>query len=215
MLVDVSKGRGQDYSTFTIIDVTSRPFKQVATYRNNTISPLLFPDIIVYMAKYYNESIVVIESNDSGQVVCNGVYYELEYENTFVESAVKKDGIGATMTKKTKRIGCSNMKDLLEQGGLEICDADSILELSTFVPKGSSYEADKGYHDDMVMNLVMFGWFVSTDAFGDIDSTSLKEMLYQDRKSIEDDLLDFGFHNTGQSDEYNDMIEQQQAWRNL
>ena len=215
MLVDVSKGRGQDYSTFTIIDVTSRPFRQVATYRNNTISPLLFPDIIVYMAKYYNESIVVIESNDSGQVVCNGVYYELEYENTFVESAIKKDGIGATMTKKTKPIGCSNRKDLLEQGGLEICDADSILELSTFVPKGSSYEADKGYHDDMVMNLVMFGWFVSTDAFGDIDSTSLKEMLYQDRKSIEDDLLDFGFHNTGQSSEYDSMIEDQQAWRNL
>ena len=215
MLVDVSKGRGQDYSTFTIIDVTSRPFRQVATYRNNTISPLLFPDIIVYMAKYYNESIVVIENNDSGQVVCNGVYYELEYENTFVESAIKKDGIGATMTKTTKRIGCSNMKDLLEQGGLEICDADSILELSTFVPKGSSYEADKGYHDDMVMNLVMFGWFVSTDAFGDIDSTSLKEMLYQDRKSIEDDLLDFGFHNTGQSSEYDSMIEDQQAWRNL
>jgi hypothetical protein len=107
------------------------------------------------------------------------------------------------------------MKDLLEQGGLEICDADTILELSTFIPKGASYEADKGYHDDMVMNLVMFGWFVSTEAFGDIDSTTLKDMLYKDRESMEDDMLDFGFHNTGGTDEYQDMIDSQRAWRNL
>ena len=215
MMVDVSKGRGQDYSTFTVVDMSSRPFKQVATFRNNIISPLLFPDIIVHTANYYNEAIVVIESNDAGQVVCNGVYYELEYENTFVESAIKKGGIGVTMTKKIKRMGCSNMKDLIEQSGLEIIDADTILELSTFVPKGASYEADKGFHDDMVMNLVMFGWFVSTEAFGDIDDISLKEMLYKDRESMEDDLLDFGFHNTGQSNEYQDKIDELRAWRDL
>jgi len=215
MMVDVSKGRGQDYSTFTVVDMSSRPFKQVATFRNNIISPLLFPDIIVHTANYYNEAIVVIESNDAGQVVCNGVYYELEYENTFVESAIKKGGIGVTMTKKIKRMGCSNMKDLIEQSGLEIIDADTILELSTFVPKGASYEADKGFHDDMVMNLVMFGWFVSTEAFGDIDDISLKEMLYKDRESMEDDLLDFGFHSTGQSNEYQDKIDELRAWRDL
>jgi hypothetical protein len=215
MMVDVSKGRGQDYSTFTIVDMTSRPFKQVATFRDNLISPLLFPDVIVHTANYYNEAIVVIESNDAGQVVCNGVYYELEYENTFVESAIKKGGIGCTMTKKIKRMGCSNMKDLLEQNGLEIVDADTILELSTFVPRGNSYEADKGFHDDMVMNLVMFGWFVSTEAFGDVDEISLKDMLYQDKKAVEDDMLDFGFHNTGQSNEYQDMIDSQRQWRDL
>ena len=94
-------------------------------------------------------------------------------------------------------------------------DADTILELSTFVPRGSSYEADKGFHDDMVMNLVMFGWFVSTEAFGDVDEMSLKDMLYKDRKAMEDDLLDFGFHNTGQTNEYQDIMERQRAWRDL
>ena len=215
MTVDVSKGRGQDYSTFSIIDMSSRPFKQVATFRDNLISPLLFPDIIVHTANYYNEAIVVIESNDAGQVVCNGVYYELEYENTFVESAIKKGGIGVTMTKKIKRVGCSNMKDLIEQGGLELVDANTILELSTFIPKGSSYEADKGSHDDMVMNLVMFSWFVSTDAFGDVDEISLKDMLYKDREAMEDDLLDFGFHNTGHGNDHLDKIAELKAWRDL
>ena len=215
MVIDVSKGRGQDYSTFTIIDMTSRPFKQVATFRDNLISPLLFPDIIVHSANRYNKAIVVIENNDTGQVVCNGVYYDLEYENTFVESAVKKGGIGVTMTKKIKRMGCSNMKDLLEQGGLEINDPDTILELSTFVPRGNSYEADRGFHDDMVMNLVLFSWFVSTDAFGDIDDISLKEMLYKDRQAIEDDLDDFAFHNDGLTNEYQDMLDQKKAWTEL
>lgn len=216
MTVDVSKGRGQDYSTFTVFDISSKPFKQVCTYRNNMISPLLLPDLIVHTAQQYNEAVVVIESNDAGQVVCNGVYYDLEYENTFVESAISSDGIGCTMTRKTKRIGCSNMKDLLEQSGLEVCDIDTITELTSFVPKGSSYEADKGCHDDMVMNLVMFSWFVSTDAFGDIDDISLKEMLYKDRELSEDEMLDFGFMtNNGRDDEYMDMIEQQRAWKDL
>ena len=180
------------------------------------ISPLLLPDLIVHTAQQYNEAVVVIESNDAGQVVCNGVYYDLEYENTFVESAISSDGIGCTMTRKTKRIGCSNMKDLLEQSGLEVCDIDTITELTSFVPKGSSYEADKGCHDDMVMNLVMFSWFVSTDAFGDIDDISLKEMLYKDRELSEDEMLDFGFMtNNGRDDEYMDMIEQQRAWKDL
>jgi hypothetical protein len=216
MAVDVSKGRGQDYSTFTVFDVTSRPFKQVCTYRNNMISPLLFPDLIVWTAKLYNNCIVLIESNDVGQVVCNGVYYDLEYENTFVESSIKSDGIGVTMNKKIKRIGCSNLKDIIEQNILEVYDVDTIQELSSFVPKGSSYEADKGAHDDMVMNCVMFGWFVSNTAFGDVDQINLKEMLYQDRQLTEDDMLDFGYiKSDGQSDEYQDMVDQVRTWKDL
>jgi len=216
IVVDVSKGRGQDYSTFSVIDMTSRPFRQVATFRNNLISPLLFPDVIVHTANYYNEAIVIIESNDAGQVVCNGVYYDLEYENTFVESAIRRGGIGVTMTKKIKRVGCSNMKDLVEQGGIKLVDADTILELSTFVPRGNSYEADKGFHDDMVMNLVLFSWFVSTEAFGDIDTVNLKELLFRDQQAAEDELMDFGFYNDGRADSsYGEMIEQRQKWNEL
>ena len=218
MTVDVSKGRGQDYSTFTIFDITERPFKQVCTFRDNMISPLLFPDVIVWAAKVYNEAIVVIENNDAGQVVCNGVYYDLEYENTFVESTVKANGIGATMTKKVKRIGCSNLKDLVEQHALEIVDADTIQEMSSFVPKGSSYEADTGCHDDMVMNCVMFAWFVSTEAFGNIDEIDLKKMLYADREATDDDLLGFAFNSSEQNSsisDYQEMAKQLQEWKNL
>src|SRR5210317_1261787 len=111
MTVDVSKGRGQDYSTFTVIDIGARPFKQVAVYRNNTISPLLFPNIIYNYANLYNEAYVIIESNDSGQVVCNGLYQDLEYDNIHMESAVKANRIGIEMNRKVKRLGCSSIKD--------------------------------------------------------------------------------------------------------
>ena len=97
----------------------------------------------------------------------------------------------------------------------DIVVADTILELSTFVPKGRSFEADTGFNDDMVMNLVLFSWFVSTEAFGDVDDTTLREMLYKDKESMQDDMLDFGFHNDGRPDEYMDMIEQQRAWDEL
>ena len=198
MTVDVSKGRGQDYSTFNLIDISVTPFAQVAVYRNNTISPILFPNIIYKYAKVYNDSYVVVESNDQGSVVCNGLYHDLEYENVHVESSVKSNAIGITMTRKVKRLGCSAIKDLLENGKINIVDENTILEVSTFVSRGQSYEASEGNHDDLMMNFVMFGYFASTQYFGDMTDIDLKQLLFEQKmKQIEDDIVPFGFVDDG------------------
>ena len=199
MTVDVSKGRGQDYSTFTLIDISSRPFKQVAVYRNNTISPLLFPNIIYKFAKPYNEAYVVVESNDQGSVVCNGLYHDLEYENVHVESSVKANAIGIEINRKTKRLGCSAIKDILEEKRLTINDEQTILEISTFEAKGQSYEASDGNHDDLMMNLVLFGYFVSTQYFSDMTDINLKQMMFEQKmQEIENDVVPFGFIDDGE-----------------
>ena len=193
MFVDVSKGRGMDYSTFTVIDVSVNPFIQVCTFRDNMMSPLLFPDLLFKYATHYNECYVVVESNDAGQVVCNGLYYDLEYENVFVESMIKANAIGVTMTRKIKRMGCSNIKDIMEQHKLVINDEETIREMSTFVAKGSSYEADHNSHDDLMMNLVMFGWFTSTPFFAESTDVDLKRMLYKEKvKQLEDEVIPVG-----------------------
>jgi hypothetical protein len=198
MTVDVSKGRGQDYSTFTVIDVSQRPFKQVAVYRNNNISPLLYPNIIYKYANLYNESLCVVENNDAGMLVAVGLYQDLEYENMFLESAIKSDAIGVTMTRKVKRIGCSSIKDILENNKLSIVDEETILEISTFVSKGVSFEASDGNHDDLMMNLVMFGYFVSTQSFGDNFDMNIKNLLFEERMAqIEEDLPPFGIIDDG------------------
>jgi hypothetical protein len=201
MFVDVSKGRGQDYSTFNMIDITARPFRQVATFRDNMMSPLLFPDVLKKYARLYNNAIVVIENNDQGAVVCNGLYYDLEYENTYVSSTVKADGIGVFMDKKVKKIGCSNIKDLVEQSKIEINDADTIVEMSTFVAKGQSYEASANSHDDLMMNLVLFGWFATTPMFVEMLDSNMRTFIYaQQAKQIEDEVLPFGFIEDGREE---------------
>ena len=193
MFVDVAKGRGQDYSTFNIIDVSSRPFEQVAVFQDNNISPLLYPDVIYKYANMYNQAYVIIESNDQGAVVCNGLYYDLEYENVYVESMIKANSIGVTMTRKVKRIGCSNIKDLIEQNKIAIHDAETIIELSTFEARGSSYEASNGNHDDLVMNLVMFAWFTTNQFFNELTDIDVKKMLYSERvRAMEDDIVPVG-----------------------
>ena len=198
MTVDVSKGRGQDYSTATVIDISVRPFKQVAIYRNNTISPILLPNIIYKYAKVYNEAYVVIESNDQGSLVCNGLYQDLEYDNIHMESAVKADRIGIEMNRKVKRLGCSAIKDILENQKLQIVDENTIMEISTFVSRGQSYEASDGNHDDLMMNLVMFGYFVSSQFFADMTDINLKEMMFAKKmKEIEDDVPPVGFIDDG------------------
>lgn len=215
MTVDVAKGRGQDYSTFTVIDITGEPFEQVAVYQNNMISPLLFPDIIYKYAKTYNDAYVVIESNDAGQVVANGLYYELEYENTHVESVIKANSIGVTMNKKIKRIGCSNIKDLIEQDKLNLVDSATIIECSTFVAKGSSFEASDDNHDDLVMNLVMFAWFVTTPFFNEMTDIDIKHMMYEEQmRAIENDLTPFGIINDGTENEI-EVDSKGQVWETI
>jgi len=205
MCVDVSKGRGQDYSTFNVIDISTRPFKQVAVYRNNTISPLLFPNIIYQYANFYHEAYVVVESNDQGTVVCNGLYQDLEYENLHMESAVKADRIGIEINRKTKRLGCSSIKDILEEKKLSIVDENTIMEISTFTSRGQSYEASDGNHDDLMMNLVMFGYFVTSQFFADMTDINLKEMMFARKmKEIDDDVPPVGFIDNGLDDVIDD-----------
>jgi hypothetical protein len=204
LLADVAKGVGKDYSTFNIIDITEKPFRQVAVYRNNKISPLLFPDEIHKWAVAYNEAYVVVESNDAGQVVTNGLYHDLEYENLHVES-VTKGKLGVYMDRKVKRLGCSGFKDVLESGGLEVVDEQTIIEISTFEARGQSFEASDGNHDDLVMNLVMFGYFVNTRFFSNMTDINLRQFLHEQKiKEIEDDVVPFGIINDG-----TDVIEQE------
>jgi hypothetical protein len=193
MTVDVAKGRGQDYTTFNIIDITEQPFKQVATYRNNLISPLLIANILFKWANIYNSAYVIVENNDQGIVVANGLYYDLEYENTHVESMIKAGSIGVTMNRKVKRIGCSNLKDLIEGHELELYDLETISECSTFESRGDSFEASDGNHDDLVMNLVLFAWYVGTDLFINETDVSIKQRLFEEQiKMIEEELTPFG-----------------------
>ena len=196
--VDVSKGRGQDYSTFNVIDVTSKPFNQVAVYRCNSISPILFPDIIYKYANSYNKAYVIVESNDHGVLVTRGLYHELEYENMHMSSVVKSDGIGIEMNRKVKRLGCSGIKDIIENNKLKINDTSTILECSTFIARGQSFEASPGNHDDLMMNLVMFGYFATTEMFTDMTDINLKQFMFEERaKAIEEDVVPFGFYDNG------------------
>jgi hypothetical protein len=216
LMADVAKGVGKDYSTFNIIDITEKPFKQVAVYRNNKISPLLFPDEIYKWSNAYNEAYVVIENNDAGQVVVNGLYYDLEYENMHIESATKNK-IGVYMDRKVKRLGCSGFKDVLESGGLKLYDAETIIEISNFQAKGNSYEASDGNHDDLVMNLVMFGYFVNTNFFRNMTDINLRQFLYEQRiKEIEDDVVPFGIiedHSDDVGVDDDNIMSKREGWQ--
>jgi len=208
--VDVSKGRGQDYSTFNVIDISTAPWRQVAVYRNNNISPMLFPDIIYKYAVSYNNAYVVIESNDQGMIVCNGLYYDFEYDNMHVQSTVKAGQLGIEMSRKVKRLGCTAIKDILEQNRLTLVDQDTINEMSTFVQYGQSYRAVDGTHDDLAMGLVLFAYFASSSYFEEVTAINLKQLLFeQEAQEIEEDLVPFGFVDDGLDEEPQVDIERE------
>lgn len=201
MTVDVAEGRGQDYSTINVIDITKLPFIQVAKYRSNAISPLLLPNVIHKVAMDYNEADIIIESNGPGGEVANILHYDLEYENTINESTVSAR-LGQKMTKRIKAVGCSNLKDLVENDKLITYDLDTISEMSMFVTKGRSWAAQEGGHDDLIMGLVMFAWYASQEQFKELTDMELRLRMYDGQiKNIEDDLTPFGFIDDGMDDE--------------
>jgi len=210
MIVDVAKGVGGDYSAFTLMNITETPYIVVAKYKNNTISPLLFPNIIYKIGMEYNGANVLIEGN-VGEQVGYILYNELEYENIlFINRSTSgqsitggfgsgKAQVGVITDKKVKRIGCSSLKMLIEENKLLIPDADIISELSTFIEVKGSFAADTGYHDDLVMTLVLFGWLVTQPYFKELNNIDLRHMIYQNQiRQIEDELTPFGFYNDGQ-----------------
>lgn len=213
LVADTAKGVGGDYSAFTVVDISSVPYKLVAKYRNNTISPLLYPSIIYKVAKEYNEAYVLIELNSSEQVA-HILYDEYEYENVlFVNRSSNgqvisggfgggKSQLGVITDKKVKRIGCSNFKTLVEEKKLLISDADVISEISTFIEVKNSYAADEGYNDDLVMTLVLFGWLTTNPYFKDLNNINIRQVIYENRiRMIEEELTPFGFYDDGNANE--------------
>ena len=212
--VDVARGLGNDYSAFIVFDTTEFPYKVVAKYRNNEIKPMLFPNIILDIAKAYNQAYLLIEVNDIGDQVASILQYDLEYENLLMSSmrgrngqvvgqgfSGKKTQLGVRMTSAVKKLGCSNLKTMLEDDKILTCDYDIISELTTFAQKHNSFEAEEGCNDDLAMCLVIFAWLVAQDYFKEMTDNDVRKRIYEEQKNqIEQDMAPFGFISDGFED---------------
>jgi len=212
--VDVARGLGNDYSAFIIFDTTEFPYKVVAKYRNNEIKPMLFPNIIFDVARAYNQAFLLIEVNDIGDQVASILNYDLEYDNLLMATmrgrngqivgqgfSGKKTQLGVRMTSAVKKLGCSNLKTLLEDDKLLTCDYDIISELTTFAQKANSFEAEEGCNDDLAMCLVIFAWLVCQDYFKEMSDQDVRKRIYDEQKNqIEQDMAPFGFISDGFED---------------
>ena len=210
--VDPARGMGMDYSTFQVIDITTMPFKQVATYRSNKINPLFLPNIIVDTAKKYNDGFILTELN-KGADIAKDIYYELEYENLLMVGKDKQTGVqklgawkdvklGLLQSAASKMKGCSNLKSLIESGKLEIQDDETVNELFTFVKNNTSYAADEGKTDDLVMSLVVFSWATTQEYFKELTNNDFVKDLKLNH--MQNDILPFGFITDYIDDDYDD-----------
>ena len=211
--VDTSRGLGLDYSAFLVFDISEMPYKLVAKYRDQFVSPLLYPSVISAVGMKYNQAFVMVEINDIGQQVADILHTDLEYDNLLITSTRGRGGqrigggfakqiqLGVRTTKTVKSIGCSNLKDLLENDKLIIEDFDLIAELSSFISRKNTYMAEEGSHDDLVMCAVLFGWLTRQDYFKDLTDVDIRTKIYDEKiKMLEDDALNVVLMDDGQPD---------------
>ena len=205
--VDVARGVGNDYSAFTVIDITEFPHTLVAKYRDNEIKPMLFPSIIHEVAKNYNDAYILCEVNDVGDQVASILQYDLEYNNLLMcymrgragqivgqGFSGKKTQLGVKMSKTVKKVGCLNLKTLIEESKLLLKDYDIISELTTFIQKSNSFQAEDGCNDDLAMCLVIYAWLVLQDYFKELTDQDVRKKIYEEQKNqIEQDMAPFGF----------------------
>lgn len=211
MCIDTSRGEEQDYHAMSIIDCTKMPYRQVAKFKNNTISYQVIPHHIKKLGDMYNEALALFEINDLGQAVAEILHEELEYGNILSVSnrgkrGQKADGgfgsgkvqMGVRMSYQIKKMGCSLLKDMVENDKLIIQDFDTISEFSTFVARGAGYEANEGYNDDLVSTLVLFGWLTTQSYFKDYTNSDVRQRIYEEQiRKIEEQVMPFGFFNDG------------------
>ena len=213
IVVDTARGVGGDYSAFVVIDVSDIPYRVVAKYRDKNISPLIYPELIYNVANNFNKAFVFVEINDIGKQISNILYRDLEYENLFITAMKGRAGqrigggfgkntqLGVRTTKQVKRIGCSTLKDLVEDQKIVIEDFDVIEELSNFISKKDSYEADEGHHDDLAMCLVLFGWLIRQEYFKDLTNSDIRQKYLADKEELlDEEMLPFGFYDDGIDD---------------
>ena len=214
MTVDVARGVGNDYSAFVVADITEFPHRIVAKYRNNEIKPMLFPSVIYEVAKNYNNAYILCEVNDVGDQVASILQYDLEYQNVLMCSmrgragqivgqgfSGKKTQLGVKMSKTVKKVGSLNLKALIEEDKLIFNDYEIIAELTTFISKHNSFEAEEGCNDDLAMCLVIYAWLVAQDYFKELTDQDVRKRLYEDQKNqIEQDMAPFGFMSDGLED---------------
>ena len=213
--VDVARGLGNDYSAFIVFDVTQFPYKVVAKYRNNEVKPMLFPNVIFDVAKGYNNAYLLVEVNDIGDQVASILQFDLEYENLLMASmrgragqvvgqgfSGKKTQLGVRTTSAVKKLGCSNLKTMIEDNKLITCDYEIISELTTFAQKHNSFEAEEGCNDDLAMCLVIFAWLVAQEYFKEMTDNDIRKRIYEEQKNqIEQDMAPFGFIANGLEDD--------------
>lgn len=218
IIVDTARGINNDYSAFTVIDVSDLPHKVVAVYQNNTINPMSYPEVIAGFAKQYNNAWILVESNDIGQSVVQSLHQDLELDNILMSSARGRAGqvlssgfgpggqyFGVRTTKQVKRVGCLNLKTLIENDQLIINDYKILEELTNFVQRNESYQAEDGKHDDLVMCLVLYGWLSVQDYFKELTNSDVRKHIQeQHQQMVDEELMPFGFVNNGQVDEFVD-----------
>jgi hypothetical protein len=224
--VDVARGVGSDYSAFVVVDITEFPHKVVAKYRNNEIKPMLFPSIIYDVAKSYNDAYILCEVNDVGDQVASILQYDLEYNNILMCSmrgragqivgqgfSGKKTQLGVKMSKTVKKVGCLNLKTMIEEDKLYLNDYEIISELTTFIQKHNSFEAEEGCNDDLAMCLVIYAWLVAQDYFKELTDQDVRKRLYEEQKNqIEQDMSPFGFLSDGLHDESSFVDKDGDRW---
>jgi len=214
LVADTSQGKGVDYSAFSVFDVSEMPYTQVAVFRDNTISPLLYPNVIYNVGNKYNQAHVLIEVNDIGSQVADTLHYDLEYENIMIVTMRGRAGqqigggfakniqLGLRTSKQIKRIGCAALKDLIEQDQLIIPDFESIKELTTFALQNNTYQAEEGAHDDIAMTLVIFAWLVQQRYFKELTNMDIRKKMWEEQmETLEQDMLPFGIIDDGMDPE--------------
>jgi hypothetical protein len=224
--VDVARGVGSDYSAFLVFDITKFPYRLVARYRNNEIKAIMFPTIIVDIARGYNRAYILTEVNDIGDQVASMMHYDLEYDHILMCAmrgragqivgtgfSGKKTQLGVKMSKTVKKVGCLNLKTFIEDDKLVIPDYETIAELTTFISKRESFEAEEGCHDDLAMCLVIFCWLAVQDYFKEMTDNDVRQRIYDEQKNqIEQDMAPFGFISDGLEDQESFVDESGDRW---
>jgi len=113
--VDVAAGVARDYSVIQVI--SKKTYQQCAIYRCNKTTPVDLAEWIIKLATEYNNALVLVESNNYGNVVINEMRH-IGWTRFWKDS----DGKDWNTTSKTKIEMFENLKECIRSGHISNVD---------------------------------------------------------------------------------------------
>ena len=168
---DVARGDAEDYSAFLIFKLETMEI--IAEYHGK-ITIDLFSEMLNNVGKEYGNCLMVVENNSVGFSVLEklrekeypNIYYSIKSTHDYVDPVTAQHTpsalAGFSTTNKTRPLIIAKLEEFVRNQLITTYSKRMLNEMTTFIWSNGKPQAQRSYHDDLIMSCAIGCWVRDT-----------------------------------------------------